>query len=321
MLNYQWKSSIAAICQEYISLQRVSGFSFKQQEIDFQKFDNYYFSAGYTGTNISKELIDKFIYTKHAAPSTYRRKEILLNNFCIYMDNRGFKVYVPPVKTQVKFDRHIPHIYTKDELKRFFDAIKDCPDGYKTRKSVDLLLFRVLYGTGMRISEALNLRVSDFDRGAGTLTILHSKNNRSRIVPLHPTLSKQLDSFVSDFHNFSESSTPLFPNIHMTKLNHSAVYERFKTYLLMADIPRTGNGPRIHDFRHGFAVENLRKWSVEGKDLLNLIPYLSTYLGHVDYKATQYYLRLTAEIYPDIIAIIEDACEEIIPKEVNHNEY
>lgn len=83
----------------------------------------------------------------------------------------------------------------------------------------------------------------------------------------------------------------------------------------MADIPHTGQGPRIHDFRHGLAVENLRRWSTVGKDLLNLIPYLSAYMGHTDFRATQYYLRLTAEIYPEMMEKMEAACMDIIPEE------
>ncbi len=47
----------------------------------------------------------------------------------------------------------------------------------------------------------------------------------------------------------------------------------------MADIPHTGNGPRIHDFRHGLAVACLKKWSLAGEDLTNLLPYLAAYMG------------------------------------------
>ena len=314
MNNYEWRSSLSESMNEYITIQKSSGFRFKQQEKDFQSFDHYFFYSGYQGNRVTKEMIDNFIYIKGVSPSTYRRKEILLHDFCVYLKNLGFHTYIPAIKTDVKYDRYIPHIYTGDELKRFFNAIDNYPDNkYPVRRLVDLVLFRVLYGTGIRISEALDLKVSNFDVDTSSLIILHSKNNRSRVVPLHPTLAKQMNDYIVEFHSKNNLDTPLFPSIHMTRLSSTAVYERFKNHLLMADIPRTGNGPRIHDFRHGFAVENLRRWTVEGKDLLNLIPYLSTYLGHVDYKSTQYYLRLTAEIYPDMMEMIENTCEDIIP--------
>ena len=103
-------------------------------------------------------------------------------------------------------------------------------------------------------------------------------------------------------------------------MDASTAYRHFRDYLLMADIPHTGHGPRIHDFRHGLAVENLRRWSAEGRDLLNLIPYLSAYMGHSDFRATQYYLRLTAEIYPEMMETMEAACMDIIPEGVYSNE-
>ncbi len=93
----------------------------------------------------------------------------------------------------------------------------------------------------------------------------------------------------------------------------SEVYDHFRDYLLLANISHTGRGLRIHDFRHGFAVENLRRWSAEGKEQLNLIPYLSAYMGHSDYKATQYDLRLAAEIYLEMVEMLAAECIDIIP--------
>lgn len=121
--------------------------------------------------------------------------------------------------------------------------------------------------------------------------------------------------YVQDFHSGHSEDTCLFPSILQTGMDMSTAYRHFWDYLFMADIPHTGQGPRIHDFRHGLAVENLRRWSTVGKDLLNLIPYLSAYMGHTDFRATQYYLRLTAEIYPEMMEKMEAACMDIIPEE------
>ena len=97
-------------------------------------------------------------------------------------------------------------------------------------------------------------------------------------------------------------------------MDKSTAYLHFRDYLLMADIPHDAKGPRIHDFRHGLAVENLRRWAKEGADMSNKLPYLSAYMGHTDFRATQYYLRLTAEIYPEMIEMMEKACLDIIPE-------
>jgi integrase/recombinase XerD len=65
--------------------------------------------------------------------------------------------------------------------------------------------------------------------------------------------------------------------------------------------------------RHVFAVNCLRRWVLEGKDLNNCLPYLSAYLGHEDIRGSQRYLRLTAELYPDITSKIEKLCSHIVP--------
>lgn len=71
---------------------------------------------------------------------------------------------------------------------------------------------------------------------------------------------------------------------------------------------------RLDFVRHSFAVHCLQGWTCQGIDLTVALPYLSVYLGHKGLQQTQYYLRLTAECYPDLVAQIEASCGDIIPK-------
>ncbi len=313
--DYVWKSSLAKHIQDHIALQKASGLKFWQQEQDLQKFDHYYFYSGYQGTKIYREAVEGFIYVKGESRNSWRRKEVLLRNFGMYMNDLGLEPYIPVVKTPESRTPYIPHIYTKAELYRFFKAIDEYPNPcFSSRNLVDAVLFRFLYSTGVRVSEALNLTIADYDRSTGTAMIRHGKNNRDRLIPLHPSLAKRVNAFLDEFHKSHNMETHLFPSTRMLRMGKNTVYDHFRDYLLLEDIPHTGRGPRIHDFRHGFAVENLRRWSAEGKDLLNLIPYLSSYMGHSDYKATQYYLRLTAEIYPEMVEMLAAECMDIVPQ-------
>lgn len=315
MKNYIWKSSLSKYFQSYISIQRAAGFRFASQERVLQHFDHYHFYNGYLDEVLTKDMLTNFIYNKAEAASTWRLKEIVLHEFAVYMEHSGFKSYVPPIKTVLPRSKYIPHIYTKEEIKRFFDAVDCYPHAMNSaRNTVDPVLFRFLYGTGARLSEALSLKIADFNGQEGFVTIRHGKNNKDRVLPLHSSLTERLSLYVQNFHNGHSEDTCLFPSILLTKMDMSTAYRHFRDYLFMADIPHTGQGPRIHDFRHGLAVENLRRWSASGKDLLNLIPYLSAYMGHSDFRATQYYLRLTAEIYPEMIEKMEAACMDIIPE-------
>ena len=82
------------------------------------------------------------------------------------------------------------------------------------------------------------------------------------------------------------------------KLNN--IYHNFRRYLDKAGIPHTGKGPRVHDFRHTYCVNLLRKWVEEEKDLLAFLPYMRTMLGHETFEETAYYLKLTAASFPAI---------------------
>lgn len=315
MKDYIWKSTVSNHIQSYIALQRTAGFKFITQERILQHFDHYFYYNGYQGTQLTKDLISDFIYIKSEAASTWRNKEIILHGFGSYMRDLGYQVHIPDIKTELPRCSYIPHIYTKSELRRFFKAVDEYPITMNSsRNIVDPVLFRFLYGTGVRLSEALNLKISDFNKEKGCVIIRQAKNNKDRIVPIHPSMNTRIATYITRFHVANKLDSHLFPSSLLTRMDMSTAYRHFRDYLFMADIPHTGHGPRIHDFRHGLAVENLRRWSADGRDLLNLIPYLSAYMGHSDFRATQYYLRLTAEIYPEMMSIMESACMDIIPE-------
>ena len=94
------------------------------------------------------------------------------------------------------------------------------------------------------------------------------------------------------------------------------LYKNFRRFLWRARISHggMGKGPRIHDFRHTYAVHCLKKWSEEEKDLTVYLPILKTYMGHDSFEETAYYLRLTADVFPEITLKIETQYPGIIPE-------
>ena len=99
-------------------------------------------------------------------------------------------------------------------------------------------------------------------------------------------------------------------------LSPMTIYQRYRRYLLAAGISHggKGQGPRLHDIRHTFAVHVLQKWISEEADLTAMIPILSTYMGHKSIRSTARYLRLTAEVYPDLMKKVESTCAYVIPE-------
>lgn len=94
------------------------------------------------------------------------------------------------------------------------------------------------------------------------------------------------------------------------------LYWNFRRFLWKAGISHggSGRGPRIHDFRHTYAVHCLKKWVEQEKDLTAYLPILKTYMGHYSFRATAYYLRMTADVFPHITLKLEANYRNIIPE-------
>jgi integrase/recombinase XerD len=232
----------------------------------------------------------------------------------------GWEVHTPAAPGRVRVRHQPPYVFSDEELCRLFAAI----DGqdmscYSNKALVDPVLFRVLCGAGLRISEALNLRLPDVDAGAGTLRIRDSKNGESRTVPITHRLTATLNAYVAAAHPAPESTDYVFYSRAAGRpINQATVYMRFRGYLADAGIPHFAGGPHPHSLRHGFAVANLRQWAAAGSDLAVMLPYLSAYylacyMGHADLRGTQYYLRLTADAYPEVIATTQLRFGYVIP--------
>ncbi len=97
-------------------------------------------------------------------------------------------------------------------------------------------------------------------------------------------------------------------------ISQSTVYTRFRGYLADAGIPHFPGGPHPHSLRHGFAVANLRAWAARrARTWPLMLPYLACYMGHADLRGTQYYLRLTADAYPEVMARAQVRFGYVIP--------
>jgi integrase len=158
--------------------------------------------------------------------------------------------------------------------------------------------------TGMRIGEILNLQTADIDWSEGVLTIRNAKFGKSRLVPLHPSTLKALGTFVQHRDRFFARLRPqpevsrFFVTSRGTGLRVTHIDRVFLSISRQIGLraPDAGHGPRLHDFRHRFAIETLLRWYRDGEAVDRLLPVLSTYLGHTHVTGTYWYLRCTPEL-------------------------
>jgi len=259
---------------------------------------------GYPDASITKAAVDGFLYGRHLRASTVRRNELVLRQLAEHARAAGWDAHLPVGATRVRVRHQPPYVFTDEETRRLFTAIdSQLMSSFSNKELVDPVLFRVLYGAGLRVSEALNLLLPDVDTNAGTLRIGDSKNGAGRTIPITTRLAATLDAYIAAAHPAPEPSSHVFYSRAPGRpIDQSTVYLRFRGYLADADIPHFTGGPHPHSLRHGFAVANLRRWAADGADLAVMLPYLACYMGHADLRGTQYYLRLTADAYPEVIA-------------------
>jgi integrase/recombinase XerD len=183
-------------------------------------------------------------------------------------------------------------------------------------------LIRTLYGTGIRISEALSLINRDVNLQDNYFILRDTKNGTDRLIPFSTSLSEVLKEYMSYRNKLPISTseqTPFFVTLRGSFCNRDVIYRRFCKVLTLANIPK--DRVRLHDLRHTFAVHSLAKMAEAGMDLYCSFPVLSTYLGHQSWRATNSYVRLTADMYPELINKIDLICFNVFPNYYSHETY
>lgn len=279
----------------------------------FHSCDNHYLSQICRICKILKDLNENRIPENRYLAKT---ECLSISEFANAIDD--FHKYFP-TNTLGKEMKYVPHIYSDEELKRFFYCTDhNCHFSPEVpyRQLVMPLIFRTIYCCGLRPGEATNLKAKDVDLEKGTLTILASKYDTDRIVPLSKSLLSMYLEYAPIVHVDFKSNAPFFPGYHGKPITNNNLNANFRKFLFQAGISYggRGKGPRIYDFRHTFAVNCLKNLVQRGADMKTYYPILKTYMGHSFFKYTEYYLRLTKNMYPDIGEKLNATLGGVIPE-------
>jgi integrase len=274
-----------------------------------------------TDQALTKELVYAWL-TKRPQETdvTWEHRMYAIRQFARYLTELGYEAYIPYRLRKIHRQVYVPYIFTPEELQRFFQACDQIPPHPLSSKCLVFpALFRVLYGCGLRISEAVALRGKDVDLETGVLTIRRAKFDKDRLIPMAPSLTQYLTTYTGHLHLVSDPGSYFFPQKDRTALQPTTVYKNFRTLLWRSGISHggPGRGPRLHDFRHSFATHALQQMVRRGLDLYCALPILSTYLGHASVAATERYVRLTADQYPDLLQAINQTCAHLFPEVVS----
>ncbi len=250
-------------------------------------------------------------------PATLQGLAAPIRELARWLGRRGVPAYLLPRSALPRPVRYVPHIYTDAELTALFTQTDRCHycSEVPQRHLIMPVLFRTIYACGLRCSEARLLHVADVDIDSGVLQVRDAKGGKDRQLPVSGPLRERLANYHAQLARRPDSPEWFFPRGAGKPLTLGNVYHNFRRFLWQAGISHggPGHGPRVQDLRHTFAVNNLRSWFAQGRDVGALLPVLQTYLGHASIADTGYYLHLTAESYPDITARVQQIIGDVVP--------
>jgi integrase/recombinase XerD len=284
--------------ETYLALRRVTGFAMSNAEYLLKSFAAFAAERGQTHVE-TQTTINWAALGPSVAQRDARLKVVC--RFVRHVQVEDTKHELPPANHfGARKRRRTPHIYTADEIGRLVEAALRLRPMGGLRPHTHATLIALLSATGLRISEALKLTITDVTRDG--LLIRETKFRKTRLVPLHDTAAAGLERYLARRGPGSDDD-PVFIDKRGRALRYIAVKETFDRLVGKAGITsRSARRPRLHDLRHTFAVRALQG-SPSGRSRCGAhMVALATYMGHVNITATYWYLEATAELMRDVAA-------------------
>jgi integrase len=298
-MSYTFQSSFVTDMEAYLQLRVSLGNQKDTFARRLHTFDTYCCSHHPEETILTQEMAEGWCTLQpNEKVATLGIRTRILRTFAKYLKSIGKEAYVIPEGFVGKSESFLPYLYTEDQLKAFFAAADSLPPHKLSpmREYVIPVLFRVLYCCGLRPQEVRHLRVSDVDFTEGTLLIVNSKRNKDRIVAMSTDLTTLCQSYDEKIRKFLPSRVYFFEKSSGGNFSATYIQNLFWRCWKQAGISFDKQyHPRIFDWRHNFATHKIMQWIRDGRNVTNLLPYLSSYMGHESIEYTAYYIHLIPE--------------------------
>lgn len=293
-------STLGPTITRYLSLRDALGRKGDQDRWVFGHLDSFMVRQEPSDSDLNADAFARWCITlEHMSSGVRRNRMRIVRNLCLYRRRTEPDCFVPDRELfPPEHQRVRPYIFTPAEIDSLLvsaDSLKPVPFS-SLRPLVYRLAIVLLYTCGLRREELVRLVVGDYDPREQTLLVRASKFHKSRLLPLSSDTVYELESFLS--HRAERgipvsASSPLL--WHEGRRRHGYVGAGLACglrRLLDRTRIRTDSGfaPRVHDFRHTFAVHVLLRWYRAGNDVQGRLPHLAAYMGHVSIVSTEYYL-------------------------------
>jgi len=317
---FDFPEMYCGIAMEYVAYKHSLGFKysyFEQSKVNNMLYYIFTNSKSDSILVLKPELVNAYVSKRgNESPRNLHARQSHIRQFALFLNLKGIPAYIYPkelVKTATSF---VPYIFTIDEISQIIreaDAIGPNKNKFVNTPYIYPAVIRILYGCGLRVSEALSLTCEHVDLVNRVLFIMNGKNNSSRIVPISDSLCQYLSMY--DLKVKREGNPYFFPALHNEKYSPTTIRNQFIKLEKKVGISQLSNGryPRVHDLRHTFSVHALEQMIHKGLDPYCSLPTLSTYLGHKGLESTEKYLRLTKQYFIEILQFSHQDAENIFP--------
>jgi integrase/recombinase XerD len=297
-------SKLRTALEDYLSLRRQLGFKLYDEGIFLPKFVLFVEQEG--ASFVSRDLALRWaMHPKGTLPAWWATRLCMVRRFTQYLSTVDPRTEIPPQGLLPhRYRRRAPYIYSEEEIKKLTLAAKQLFSPIGLRPYTYSTLFGLLAVTGMRVRESIHLLCKDVDLKNGILTIHQTKFGKSRLVPIHPSTQRILRRY--EYRRNQLCVNPQMPNFFIsdrgTQLTYCIVRQTFVKLSHQIGLrgPFDSLGPRLHDFRHSFAVRTILNWYRAGIEVERQIPKLATYLGHTHVNDTYWYLSAVPELMQQV---------------------
>ncbi len=317
----KYASIFAPFINGFIHEKELRGYKATQLKWTLHEFDRFFTKTSKKDLFISYRDINNWAATRTCdKQNTLYQKYCTMADFCRYMCLLGYECYIP-IRPKKHFANYTPTIFTHDQMKNIFNVCDNLVMKEHHSKSIMIImpaLIRVLYSTGMRISEALSILNKEVDFDRRVIVLNKTKNFCQRLAPVNAQLEQVLRQYIS-YRNKIPTPDVTNPDSHFfvsttgRPCSRRAVLKYFHRIIEECGIPRRCDqrGPMVHEIRHSAAVHALIKLTHDGVDLYCSLPLLATFMGHKKVLNTEIYVRLTQEMYPEVLKMNAEVTDQV----------
>jgi integrase len=304
---------------EYIKVSIVDWKAYRRTLLDL---DSNLHAEGVMQKKLEAAQLSRWFDGLNVHISTKKNKLSHIRKFSGYLTALSIMVSLPELPRNTAVFK--PYVFSEDEMTLIFEKADDLVLSMpNSRIAAEFpVLLRILYGCGLRLGEAEALAWDDINLTEGIITVKNAKNKKQRIIPMCGELTRILGLYKKSACFDSQSQRLLFVKNNGQRRHATAYWDVFNKILCETGIKNPQNtkhgsrGPCIHSLRHTFTLHSLLKAEAEGREFMETVPFLSTYLGHKGLMETDKYLKARYELYTAAHAVIADYSRDVFPQEV-----